>query len=117
MIKSWQFYGSPPTFFEILLIWEIQKALSSSKVLRFSKEETSVESTGFSSQSGIDTVCMASGLFAQEHLSPRVTPEPSSSVAVCFIATQAIRPAVFTYLEPFKVSDLCSDNKGKSLTS
>ena len=117
MIKSWQFYGSPPTFFEILLIWEIQKALSSSKVLRFSKEETSVESTGFSSQSGIDTVCMASGLFAQEHLSSRVTPEASSSVAVCFIATQAIRPAVFTYLEPFKVSDLCSDNNGRSLNS
>lgn len=86
-------------------------------VLRFSKEETSVESSGFSSQSGIDAVCMASGLFAQEHLSPRVTPEPSSSVAVCFIATQAIRPAVFTYLEPFKVSDLCSANNGKSLTS
>lgn len=59
---------------------------------------------------------MASRLFAQVHLSPRVTPETSSSVAMCFIATQAIGPAVFTYIEPFKVSDLCSDNNGGSCT-
>lgn len=35
-----------------------------------------------------------------------------SPPALYFNATQAIGPAVFTYLEPFKASDLCSSNNG-----
>lgn len=114
-IKSWQLYTSPQNVLKFCVSGKANKLYIVLRLYSLAREKLfSGEFKFVLTVRSRQTV--ASELSAKERLSPCVTHALISSVALYFIATQAIEPAVFPYLEPFKVSDLCSDNNGRSCT-